>query len=41
MAIYRCYLEHLDRAPTLQTIECDQDREAIAQATTLIDSKRA
>ena len=39
VALYKCYLERLDHAPTLQTIECNHDRDAITQATTLLDTK--
>jgi hypothetical protein len=36
---YRCYFERVDHVPTLETIECDQDGEAITHATSLLDAR--
>jgi hypothetical protein len=38
MAAYRCFFMRSDNAPALQTIECDQDRDAINHATSLLDA---
>jgi hypothetical protein len=39
MVAYRCYFARVDLSPTLQTVECDQDGDAIAQATALLYTK--
>lgn len=39
MAGYQCYFVRVDRAPTFEAIECDQDGEAITRATALLDTK--
>ena len=41
MAAYKCYFSRGVNVPTLQTIECDQDGEAITRATTLLESMPA
>lgn len=37
MATYQCYFVRGDYVPKLQTIECDQDGEAVKQATRLLN----
>ena len=39
MAVYKCYFSRGDGVPTLQTIECDLDGQAITAATLLLDAK--
>jgi hypothetical protein len=34
---YRCYFGRGDHAPAVQKIECDEDGEAIKQATSLLN----
>ena len=36
MVVYQCYFARVDLSPTLQTVECDQDGDAIDQATALL-----
>jgi hypothetical protein len=38
MTTYRCYFGHGENAPRVQTIECDQDGEAVEKAARLLDS---
>jgi len=39
MVAYRCYFARVDLSPMLQTVECDQDGDAIARATALLYTK--
>ena len=36
MAAYQCFFSRVDLSPTLQTIQCTQDGDAIDQATALL-----
>jgi len=39
MAAYQIHFARIDHPPMVQTIQCEQDGDAITHATTLLDSK--
>jgi len=36
MVAYQCFFARMDLSPTLQTVECDRDADAIDRATALL-----